>query len=192
MARTTLRPSPTHTQTLQTLVRQCPCCGEPMWAAYHNYRTLTTLEAILRLTLQMRRGLNPACPQVRKPDRPEAEGRLALPKHECGRDVLTCIGTQRYAHHHSGPTIHQALIERGLAVAPRTVTNLLERYDELVALSRQDTARLRRLTPPQGRVILALDGLQPDVAQEVLWVLRDGLSGEVLLARSVLSATHND
>jgi hypothetical protein len=79
-----------------------------------------------------------------------------------------------------------------MAVAPRTVTNLLERYDELVALSLQDTARLRRLTPPQGRVILALDGLQPDVGQEVLWVLRDCLSGEVLLARSLLSATHDD
>jgi hypothetical protein len=192
MARTTLRPPPTHTQTLQTIVRQCPCCGEPMWAAYHNYRTLTTLEAIMRLTLQMRRCLNPACPQVRKPYRPEAEGRLALPKHEFGLDVLTFIGTQRYAHHHSGPTIPQALIERGLAVAPRTVTNLLERYDELVALSLQDTARLRRLTQPQGRVILALDGLQPDVGQEVLWVLRDCLSGEVLLARSFRSATHTD
>jgi len=192
MARTTPRPPPTLTQTLQPIVRHCPCCGAPMWAAYHNYRTITTLEAIMRLTLQIRRCLNPACPQVRKPYRPEAEGRLALPKHEFGLDVLTCIGTQRYVHHHSVPTIHQALVERGMAVAPRTVTNLLERYDELVALSLQDTARLRRLTQPQGRVILALDGLQPDVGQEVLWVLRDCLSGEVLLARSLLSATHDD
>src|SRR5436189_3793926 len=59
MARTTPRPSPTLTQTLQPLMRQCPCCGEPMWAAYHNYRTITTLEAIMRLTLQIRRCLNP-------------------------------------------------------------------------------------------------------------------------------------
>jgi len=192
MARTTPRPSPTLTQTLQTIVHQCPCCGEPMWAAYHNYRTITTLEAIVRLTLQIRRCLNPACPQRRKPYRPEAEGRLALPKHEFGLDVLSFIGTQRYAHHSSIPTIHQALVARGMAVAPRTVTNLLERYDELVALSLHDTARLRRLTPPQGRIILALDGLQPDVGQEVLWVLRDCLSGEVLLARSLLSAPHTD
>lgn len=192
MARTTPRPPPTLTQTLQPLIRHCPCCGESMWAAYHNYRTITTLEAIMRLTLQIRRCLNPACPQVRKPYRPEAEGRLALPKHEFGLDVLTFIGTQRYAHHHSVPTLHQALVARGLAVAPRTVTNLLERYDELVALSLQDTARLRRLTQPQGRVILALDGLQPDVGHEVLWGLRDCLSGEVLLARSLLSATHDD
>ena len=163
-----------------------------MWAAYHNYRTITTLEAIMRLTLQMRRCLNPACPQVRKPYRPEAEGRLALPQHAFGLDVIAFVGQQRYGYHRSVPEIHQALVERRVAVAPRTVPKLLERYDELVALSLQDTARLRRLTQPQGRVSLALDGLQPDVGQEVLWVLRDCLSGEVLLARSVLSATHTD
>jgi hypothetical protein len=191
MARTTPRPPPTRMQTLQTIVRQCPCCGEPMGAAYHNYRTITPREAVMRRTLQIRRCLNPVCPQVRKPYRPEAEGRLALPKHEFGLDVLTFIGTQRYAHHSSVPSIPQALVARGRAVAPRTVTNLLERYDELVALSLQNPAPLRRLTRPQGRVILALDGLQPDVGQDVLWGLRDCLSGEVLLARSLLSATHD-
>ncbi len=41
-------------------------------------------------------------------------------------------------------------------------------------------------------MILALDGLQPDVGHEVLWVLRDGGSGEVLVARSLLGATEND
>ncbi|GHO58007.1 hypothetical protein KSB_64820 [Ktedonobacter robiniae] len=44
----------------------------------------------------------------------------------------------------------------------------------------------------QGFVILALDGLQPDVGHEVLWVLRDCSSGEVLLARSLLSSSEDD
>jgi Transposase, Mutator family len=44
----------------------------------------------------------------------------------------------------------------------------------------------------QGGVILALDGLQPDVGHEVLWVVRDCLSGQVLLARSLLSGTAAD
>jgi hypothetical protein len=84
------------------------------------------------------------------------------------------------------------LSERGIAVAPRTVTKLLERYDALVALNLPDTDRLQRLTQPPGRGLLALDGLQPDVGQEVLWGLRDGLSGAVLLAKSLLSAAQDD
>ena len=192
MARVTPRPIPTTTRTLQPLGRHCPLCGETMWAAYHNYRTLTTLEEVMHLTLQIRRCLNRTCPQFRRPYRPEEEGRLALPKHEFGLDVIAWVGTLRYAQHRSIPDIHQHLLHRGVAVAPRTVTNLLERYDELLALSLTDTTRLQRITQARGRVILALDGLQPDVGHEVLWVFRDCLSGEVLLARSLLSATQED
>src|SRR5215471_19599079 len=192
MARTTSRPTPTATHTLQPLGRHCPLCGETIWAAYHHYRTITTLDDVVQLTLQIRRCLNRACPQFRRPYRPEEEGRLALPKHEFGLDVIAYVGTLRYAQHRSLPAIHQHLRSRGVAIAPRTVMHLLERYDELLALSRTDPARLQRITQAQGRVILALDGLQPDGGHAVLWVLRDCLSGEVLLARSLLSATHED
>jgi len=192
MARITPRPAPTERQILKPLLRSCPTCGETLWAAYHNDRTITTLDAVLGLTLQIRRCRNPACLHVHHPHRPEHEGRLALPKHEFGLDVIAFVGQQRYGHHRSVPEIHQTLVERHVAVAPRTVTHLLERYDELVALSLQDTTRLHRITHIRGRIILALDGLQPEVGHEVLWVLRDCLSGEVLLARSLLSATHDD
>ena len=58
-----------------------------------------------------------------------------------------------------------------------------------MALRLSERAHLQVALARQGRVVLALDGLQPDVGHEVLWVLRDCLSGEVLLARSLLSAT---
>jgi hypothetical protein len=90
------------------------------------------------------------------------------------------------------PEIHQALGDRGMNIAERTVTHLLQRYEELVALHLADQQRLCERFKGQGQVILALDGLQPDVGHEVLWVLRDCLSGEVLLARSLLSACEAD
>jgi len=68
----------------------------------------------------------------------------------------------------------------------------LDRYDELLAVALTDESRLAGLLAGQGRVILAIDGLQPDVGHEVLWVLRDCLSGEVLLARSLLSGRQQD
>jgi hypothetical protein len=68
----------------------------------------------------------------------------------------------------------------------------LDRYDELRALATADRARLHALFHKQHRVVLAIDGLQPDAGHEVLWVLRDVLSGEVVLARSLLSAALED
>ena len=63
-------------------------------------------------------------------------------------------------------------------------------YTRHPALSAMEASALYDIS--NGRVILALDGLQPDVGHEVLWVIRDVLSGEVLLARSLLSSTQDD
>jgi hypothetical protein len=69
---------------------------------------------------------------------------------------------------------------------------LLERYEELVALHLADEERVKARLKQQGQVLLAIDGMQPDVGHEVLWVIRDCLSGEVLLARTLLSSTRGD
>lgn len=192
MARRTPRPTPSIEKALYPLRRDCPTCQGSMWADYTNRRTVTTLEGVTRLTLQIRRCANPACARFHQPYRPEAEGSIALPQHEFGLDVIALVGSLRYQQHQTVSEIHRELVQRQVAIAPRTVTNLLDRYDELVALSLGDHQRLQEITRAQGRVILALDGLQPQVGHEVLWVLRDCLSGEVMLARSLLSATQED
>ena len=192
MARIAARPEATAEQVLEPLVRDCPACGRRMWADYDNHRTVTTLGEVVALRLKVRRCHNGSCPRHRRPYRPEAEGRIALPEHEFGLDVIALVGALRYGGHRSVPEIHQELLARRVAICQRTVTNLLDRYDELLALSMADGRRLRDVARREGRVILAIDGLQPDVGHEVLWVLRDCLSGEVLLARSLLSATAAD
>ena len=192
MARTAARPRPTRSEHLQPWFSSCTACGRRLWADYKNRRIIATLAGLLRLTLDIRRCHNAGCPRFRKPYRPEAEGCYALLQHQFGLDVIALVGNLRYGKHRSVPEIHQALRRRGLDIAPRTVSNLLDRYDELLAVPLTDGRRLRGLLAGQGRVILALHGLQPDVGHEVLWVLRDCLSGEMLLAQSLLSARQQD
>ena len=90
------------------------------------------------------------------------------------------------------PTPTAELVARGRALAVRTVTNLLHRFDELLARATTDPTRMRPVFGKQGRVLLALDGVQPDVGHEVLWVIRDGLSGRVVVAKPLLSGTGAD
>jgi len=186
------RPKASAEQVLLPLHTRCLGCGQAMWVAYHTQRTITTLQGIYHLTLHVGRCRNQQCESYHRPYRPEEEGRWALPHGEFGLDVIALIGTLRYTSHRSVPEIHQALCDRGVPIAERTVTHLLQRYEELVALRLADQQRLHECFKEQGQVILALDGLQPDVGHEVLWVLRDCLSGEVLLARSLLSACEAD
>src|SRR5262245_60425262 len=163
------RPQPDRALTLTPVTLDCPECRQRLHADYNNFRTITTLDGVIRLTLTIRRCPDPACSRFLRPYRPEAEPHFALPYHEFGLDVMTTVGRLRYAEHRSLPEIHRALTRRGVVVAQRTVTNLLDRYDELRALASADPQRLGPLLRDQGRVILAIDGLHLDVGHAVFW-----------------------
>lgn len=191
MARTQSR-IPDHERVLRPLRRLCPACGGFMRIRYKNRRTLVTLSGTLRLRLKIRRCEGVGCARHHCAYRPESESALALPQHEFGLDVIALVGLLRHRDHRSVPEIHALLQAKGVPIAERSVTNLLDRYDELVATSLTNNQNLRQRLVGQGRIILGIDGLQPDVGHEVLWVLRDCLSGTVLLARSLLSAATKD
>jgi hypothetical protein len=192
MARNQPRPEATSEIRLEPLSDRCRGCEGKLWVAYHNARTVTTLEGLVRLRLVVRRCVNRECDLYQQSRRPEQEGAFALPQGEFGLDVIALVGALRHAEHRSVPEIHRDLSVRGVAVSERTVTNLLDRYEELVALRLTDRDRLKEKLWAQGRVVIAIDGLQPDVGHEVLWVVRECLSGEVLLARSLLGGTSED
>jgi len=120
--------------------------------------------------------------------RPEAEGSWALPGYELGLDIIAYVGSLRYQEHRSVPQIHASLRQKGVNICQRSVSNVLDRYDELISVSLTDPNRIKTLLETQTQVILAIDGLQPQVGHEVLWVIRDCISESILLARSLLSS----
>jgi hypothetical protein len=192
MPRRNARPRPDRVVDLPAEARACSTCAGPLWSAATVRRTVATLDGLVQFRLQVRSCRNSDCPRFRTCVRPESEGRIVLPRYEFGLDVVALIGRLRHAEHRSLPEIHAELVRRGVAICVRSVGNLLDRYDELLALSCSDADRLKSIAAKAGRVILAIDGLQPDVGHEVLWVVREVLSGEVLLARSLLSSTQDD
>jgi hypothetical protein len=151
-----------------------------------------TLEGLRSLTLQVRRCRNQECGRYKCAYRPEEEGRFALPHGECGLDVIALVGTLRYKEHRSIKEIHEHLKQRGVQVCERTVEHALHRYEELVTVHLHQKERLHQLFEKQGRVVLAMDGLQPDVGHEVLWTIREVISGEILVARALLSSSQEE
>src|SRR4051812_6865342 len=147
------------------------------------------LSGAVRLRLKIRRCEHEDCPRFHVPYRPEAESVLALPQQEFGLDVIALVGLLRHREHRSVPEIHTALRDRGVEIAERSVTNLLDRYDELLATSLTDTRRLRRVLKGQRGVILAPAGPPPGVGHGGLWGGGGRPSRAGLLARRPLSGT---
>ncbi len=192
MARKSPQPKAVSFEVLECVQQNCPSCGQRMWNEYNNRRQVRTLKGVVKLLLKIRRCQNISCERYRIKYRPEQEGSWALPQQEFGLDVIALVGALRYQEHRSIPQIHQQLRNRGVEVSERSVSHLLERYDELLSLWLSDNSRLKAIVKKQERLILAIDGMQPDVGHEVLWVIRDCLSGEILLAKTLISSTNED
>ena len=150
-------------QTFEPLSTICLTCGNAAHIAYHTQRTITTLTGRYRLHLAVRRCISPPCPRYHLPYRPEAEGAWALPHGEYGLDVIALVGALRYQRHQSLTEIHNSLNARGLSIGERTVLNLLVRYEGLVTIHMTDRERLQSLVQKQESLILAVDGLHPNV-----------------------------
>jgi len=192
MARNQPQPEADREEVLECVQQNCLHCNKLMWNKYDNYRTVRTLSGVVRLRLKIRRCYNEKCERFGCVYRPEAEGKWVLPQHEFGLDVMALAGALRYQEHRSVPEIHQQLRQQGICVSQRSVSHLLERYDELLSLGLTNKQRLQDIVRGHKQVILAIDGMQPDVGHEVLWVIRECLSGEILLARTLLSARSED
>lgn len=173
MSRRESRPEASRECVLRVQREQCSSCGKLMRVSYHNRRTVCTLTGLCRLTVVIRCCQNPSCERYHVAYHPEEEGIWALPQAEFGLEIIALVGALRYSEHRSIPQIHQQLRLQGIQISERNVTHLVERYEELVALRVADESRLQEVLRKQGRVILAIDGLEPDAEHEVLWVLRD-------------------
>ena len=58
--------------TLTPVLLDCPDCRHRTYADYNDYRTISTLDSVFRLTLTIRRCPNPECSRFLRPYRPEA------------------------------------------------------------------------------------------------------------------------
>ena len=123
-----------------------------------------------------------------RPYGPEEAGAWALPQGEFGLDVIALIGQLRYARaaQRAADRTRPCVAQRGSdrrAQRDRVAASLRGVGGPAPGRCRRGCARG---WPAQGGVILALDGLQPDVGHEVLVGAARRVSGEPLLARSLL------
>jgi len=117
---------------------ECPECGGPLWNKYDNYRSIRTLQGVVRLRLKVR-CQNPNCEKFRCAYRPEQEGKWA--QYEFGLDVMALHGARASECTPNPSTVATT----GVCISQRSVSNLLERYDELVAISLSDIERINTI-----------------------------------------------
>jgi hypothetical protein len=163
---------------------RCPSCGEPLeLCGYYSFRkTVQLLDKVVYVASRPKRCGNPACALYDLPQ-PSAQAQgVALYYSTYGLDVVAQIGWWRDREHLNGAEIHRRLQGR-VQISRRHIDLLLQQYRLLLACAETPTvAQLTQIVARYGGLILSADGLEPEGAQEQLWVVREVLSDSVLAA----------
>lgn len=162
----------------------CPACDTRLLTCRH-YRwakTVQLLDRVVYVTNRPKRCPNPACPAACFTFGSAAAQAIALPFSSYGLDVIAQLGWWR---DHEQLSSSQLLVRLNgqIQISRRSISLLLNQYRLLLASAehlKKDT--LAATVQTHGGLILSLDGLEPEGAQEQLWVVRELLSDTILLA----------
>ena len=174
---------------LRPEVEYCPCCQMRLRRTCTlGERTIITCTKVLYLIHRGYRCPDKACPGHPVVYRSATADALALPGFTFGLDVLILVGTLRLGKHYTLDEVHWALLERlgalGVSISRREVLYLIETYGALlragseVASDQQWLEQVRE----QGGMVLSIDGIQPDKGNETVYLVREVLTGRMLLA----------
>src|SRR5947209_444984 len=127
MARRNPRPEATQEKILTPLKERCEQCGQPLWVANHSHRTVTTLSGLWKLTLVVQKSYRANLPALSSAVSTGGRRALGAASWRIRRwRVIALIGQWRKRSHRSVPEMHQALLARGISVAQRSVTSLMQ------------------------------------------------------------------
>jgi hypothetical protein len=160
----------------------CPACGKELKPCRHYTwaKTVQHLDRVAYVASRPKECRNPACSQfhIRYPS--ATAQTVALSHGTYGLDVIAQIGWWRDREHLSGREIHERLRSR-VQISRRQVDLLIQQYRLLLACAaRMERDVLAQAVQIHGGLIISLDGLEPEGAQEQLWVVREVLTDSIL------------
>jgi len=157
-------------------------------------RTVITLQAVIKLTHAGYRCPDAQCPGHQRIYRSIEADALALPHMTYGLDVVLLVGRLRLSEHKTVDEVHQKLLRRleplGVRMARREILYLFEAYCTLLRASSEakDDQLWLAQVEKNGGMIVSVDGIQPEKGNETVYLVRDALTGRVLVAENVMMA----
>jgi hypothetical protein len=165
--------------------RLCPGCQSILKRSHILWRKyIITLDGPVRVTSWGYRCPNPGCPEPKDTYRSAEAEELHLKKKQFGRDVIVQVGYRRFWHHQTMYEIHEWLTQDlGLTISDRHVLNLIA--DFLALLSAAQPAKVRAQLKTLKRLIVGLDGMQPEKGNTCLYIVRELQLDLTLLAENL-------
>jgi hypothetical protein len=163
----------------------CPTCHTVLKRSHILWRKeLVCLTGPMQVISWAYRCPNPVCADTEK-NRFSAEAETLHLKHRrFGRDVIVQVGYRRFWYHQTMYEIHDWLAQDlGLIVSDRHILNLSA--DFLALLRAAQPTKVREQLKTLKRLLIGLDGMQPEKGNSCLYIVRELQLGLTLLAENL-------
>lgn len=169
--------------------RDCPACEAKMHVHSERTRIIHTLQGPVRLIVELLQCRNKECDSTRTFGA-EQEAEYAMPRWGIGWDVFCWMGQRRFARHWSVCQIRHELADSyDIPLSDDAIEDHLASYQNMVAARHQDLGEMKRAYRATRKVVLTIDGLQPEKGHETLYVVREATCNRVWFAEPLLSGT---
>lgn len=172
-------------------IRRCPHCHWKLKRWYKLWhKHLITMAGQYYVINHGYRCSNPDCTEVQTTYRSIEAEKLSVPECSYGIDVIVEVGYQRFWQHRTVQEIHTILRE-SVAISERQILNLLANF--LALLRAGQVAKIAELSSQWqalGRLVLAIDAMQPEKGSPALYVVREAQLGVTLRAEQLETGDH--
>src|SRR5947209_16354577 len=167
----------------------CSVCQRHLHVCDHRFHPILSLQGPLQLVCKLAHCPDPGCPAHHHTLRPLAEAQLTLPYWLIGWDVFCWLGFRRFRRHWSIPQLQAELRDSyRIRLSDDAISGYLQRYRCMVAARQQDAALLAQHYKDIDRLVLTIDGLQPEKGHETLYVVRELRGKRIWFAEALLSS----
>jgi hypothetical protein len=152
-------------------------------------RRIHTLKDPVRLVVKLLQCRNAGC-DTTQTFSSEEEAEYAMPRWGIGWDVFCWMGQRRFARHWSVCQIRHELADSyNIPLSDDAIEDHLASYQTMVAARHQDLREMANAYRGRKKVVLTIDGLQPEKGHETLYVVRETTRNRVWFAEPLLSGT---
>jgi hypothetical protein len=179
------------TQHVLTVEQEdCALCQRALNICDHRFHRIFTLQGPLEIVCKLARCPDRACPAHAHTQSPLAEAQITLPWWLIGWDVFCWMGFRRFTRHWSIPQLQAELHDTfRISLSDDAISGYLRRYRCMVAARQQDAALLAKAYQDIDRLVLTIDGLQPEKGHETLYVVRELRGKRLWFAEALLSSS---
>ncbi|MFV2016612.1 MAG: transposase, partial [Candidatus Heimdallarchaeota archaeon] len=176
---------PTQMKIIKPRLKFCVSCRVNLIFKYkQDHKTVYCLDKTVFASRWSYRCPNDSCKKYAKS---VLGRRIGLKNHSVGYDLLTEIGIQRVNRKKTLFEIQEHLLAvYGISISEKHISNLADKYLQLIG-NRVHESTLDKLRS-RGNVIISIDGVRPQKANTTLYIIREVVSGKILLARVIVNS----